>query len=163
MKKLVLGLVALLLLGGVGFAAYTYLGGAPAEAAATEGAVEEAAKKEQEGKDKAAADALVAFVKMDPMVLPVVDKTGVSQVINLSVTLEVKDEATAKEVEKMTPRLRDALIQDMYGVLTRKSAMADGVVQVDFIKERLNKAAIKVLGEDKVKGVLLQTLQQRKS
>lgn len=162
MKKLVLGLVALLLLGGVGFAAYTYLGGSSAEAAATEGTVEEAAKKEQEGKDKAAADAMIAFVKMDPMVLPVVDKTGVSQVINLSVTLEVKDEATAKEVEKMTPRLRDALIQDMYGVLTRKSAMADGVVQVDFIKERLNRAAIKVLGEDKVKGVLLQTLQQRK-
>jgi flagellar FliL protein len=161
MKKLIVAVVALLLLGGVGFAAYTYFG-TPAEAAAVEGDKADAATKEQAGKDKAAADAAIAFVKMDSLVLPIVGKNGVSQVINLSVTLEVKDELTAKEIEKLTPRLRDAFIQDMYGVLTQKSAMADGVVQVDFIKARLNKMTEKVLGPDKVKDVLLQTLQQRK-
>lgn len=161
MKKLIIAVVALLLLGGGGFAAYTYFG-APAEAAAVEGNKDEAAAKEQAEKDKAAADAAVAFVKMESLVLPIVGKDGVSQVINLSVTLEVKDELTAKEIEKVTPRLRDAYIQDMYGVLTQKSAMADGVVQVDFIKARLNKVTEKLLGPDKVKSVLLQTLQQRK-
>lgn len=161
MKKLIVAVVALLLLGGVGFAAYTYFG-TPAEAAAVEGDKEKAVTKEQAEKDKAAADAAIAFVKMDSLVLPIVGKNGVSQVINLSITLEVKDELTAKEIEKLTPRLRDAYIQDMYGVLTQKSAMADGVVQVDFIKTRLNKVTEKVLGPDKVKDVLLQTLQQRK-
>lgn len=161
MKKLIVAVVALLLLGGVGFAAYTYFG-APAEAAAVEGDKDKVATKEQAEKDKAAADAAVAFVKMDSLVLPIVGKGGVSQVINLSITLEVKDELTAKEIEKLTPRLRDAFIQDMYGVLTQKSAMADGVVQVDFIKARLNKVTEKILGPDKVKDVLLQTLQQRK-
>ena len=98
---------------------------------------------------------------MSPLVLPIVDKNGVSQVISLVVSIEVKDEISAKEVERLSPRLKDAYIQDMYGVLTKQAAMEGGVVQVGYIKNRLNTVTLKVLGKDLVRDVLLQVVQQR--
>ena len=38
-----------------------------------------------------------------------------------------------------------------------------GVLNIDLVKERLNKITTKVLGEDKVNNVLLQAVQQRKA
>lgn len=158
MKKLILGIVALALLGGTGAGVYFFfLNPAQASEDKKSGKTEEAkAEDNAEG-----AEANVSFVQLSPLVLPIVDKNGVSQVVSLVVSLEVKDEVAAKEVEKLTPRLKDAFIQDMYGVLTRQAAMEGGVVQVGYIKNRLNKVTVKVLGEDKVKDVLLQVVQQR--
>ena len=67
----------------------------------------------------------------------------------------------ALEVERLSPRLKDAFIQDMYGALNRKGSMENGVLQVSPIKERLNKISVKVLGKEKVNDVLLQIVQQR--
>lgn len=162
MKKIILIAVALLLLGGVGGAAYMFFGGKPAEASVSPGDLDEQAKKQLNDKEKAEADSKVAFVKMDPLTLPVVNKDGVVQIINISITLEAADAEIAKEIERFQPRLKDAYIQDMYGVLGRKGAIDDkGVIQVERVKERLNKITTKVLGKDKVNGVLLQAVQQR--
>jgi len=78
------------------------------------------------------------------------------------VSLEVTDAATAEEVKRLTPRLQDAFIQDMYGALSRKNSMEKGVLQVAPLKARLNRVTTKVLGEGKVKDVLLQVVQQRR-
>ena len=102
-----------------------------------------------------------SFVEMKPLTLPVVDGEGISQVISLVVSLEVENAEAKAEVEKLRPRLTDAYIQDMYGTLSRKTAMEGGVLQVAYIKERLNKVTAKVMGEHKVKDVLLQVIQQR--
>ena len=61
----------------------------------------------------------------------------------------------------MIPRLKDAYIHDMYGVLSRKASMSGGLVKTEDLKERLNKISNKVLGEDKINGVLLQVVSQR--
>ncbi len=155
MKKLIIAIVALALLGGAGGGAYMFFM-KPANASETK--EETTAKKEEDSK---AAEAAVTFVQMTPLVLPIVDKNGVSQVVNLVISLEVKDAEVAKEVERFQPRLKDAFIQDMYGVLTRQAAMDGGVVQVGYIKNRLNKVTTKVMGKDKVQDVLLQVVQQR--
>ncbi|MFA7275713.1 MAG: flagellar basal body-associated FliL family protein [Pseudobdellovibrionaceae bacterium] len=106
----------------------------------------------------------VTYVKLDPLTLPVIDKSGIVQIINVSVTLEVADDLVAKEVEMVTPRLKDAYIQEMYGTLSRKGALtAEGVLQVNAIKERLSKVTMRVLGADKVKDVLLQSVNQRRA
>ncbi|HNQ91943.1 MAG TPA: flagellar basal body-associated FliL family protein [Alphaproteobacteria bacterium] len=161
MKKIILILVALLLVGGVGGAAYMFFGKS-AEASVSPGDLSEQAKKEALDKEKAESDAKVAFVKMDPLTLPVVGEKGVVQIINISITLEAVDAEVAKEIEKFAPRLKDAYIQDMYGALSRKNAAnADGVIEVNRVKDRLNKITAKVVGEDKVRSVLIQAVQQR--
>lgn len=162
MKLAVIALVAVLVLGGGAAGAYFYMN-KPAEAAP--GPMDEAKKAEHEAKAEKAKEgeeaAKAQFVNMDVLILPVIDETGVTQTITMSISLEVPDEATAKEVEHLSPRLKDAFIQDMYGTLSRKNAMKEGVLQVGMIKERLNKVSAKVLGEEKVKDVLLQVVQQR--
>ncbi|HAJ90117.1 MAG TPA: flagellar basal body-associated FliL family protein [Rhodospirillaceae bacterium] len=164
MKKIILIVVALLLLGGGGFAAFTFFGGKSAEASIDP---KHAAKDKSEAETAASkkeTDAKVAFVKMDPLTLPVVNKNGVVQIVNISITLEVEDAEKAKEIEKFTPRLKDAYIQDMYGALGSAAALtSNGVVEVNTVKKRLNAVTQKVLGNDSVRDVLLQAVQQRKA
>lgn len=163
MKLAMIGILALLLLGGGGAGAYFFFA-APAEASA--GPMDEAAKAEHKAKEATAAAAATEaqreFVQMNAMIFPLIGDRGVTQTISLVVSLEVPDAATAEEVKKLTPRLTDAFIQDMYGTLNRESAMQNGVLQVAPLKARLNKITTKVLGEGKVNDVLLQVVQQRR-
>lgn len=145
-KKLIIAAIALLLFGSAGFMALAFINN-PAEASE--------AKEEGEGPPAP------TFVEMKPLVLPVLDKEGVSQIVSIVVSLETDTPEKAKEVEALKPRLTDAYIQGMYGVLSSKEVMADGILQVEYIKGRLNKITSKVLGENKVKDVLLQVVQQR--
>lgn len=163
MKLAVIAILALVLVGGGAAGAYFYFD-KPAEAAG--GPMDEAAKAEHDAKAAEAAEGAVApkeqFVALEPMIIPLIDERGISQNITLVVSIEAPDEEAAKEIQRLQPRLKDAYIQDMYGALNRKSTIKDGVLQVDIIKERLNRASIKVLGEGKVNDVLLQIIQQRR-
>ena len=101
------------------------------------------------------------FVELDPIILPIIDTQGVTQVVTLVVSLEVYGEDNADFAKRMSPRLKDAFIQDMYGVLNRKASMEGGVVRADQLKARLLKASGKVLGTQRVNDVLLQVVSQR--
>ncbi len=162
MKVAIIALVAVLLLGGGAAGAYFYFD-KPAIAAG--GPVDEAAKAEHDAKTAEAAEGAAVpaqeFVQLDALILPVIDEHGVTQVVSMVVTLEVPDKATADEVKRLSPRIQDAFIQDMYGVLNRKNSMENGVLKVNLIKGRMNKLTEKVLGPGKVNEVLLQVVQQR--
>ena len=155
MKKIMaIGGALALILGG-GFAVYTVMN-KPASAAVEAHSTEKT--------EVASADAhevpTTEFVALAPLMLPVVDRNGVSQMVRIVVSLQVADLHTAENVKRMSPRLTDAYIQDMYGVLGRKAAMPDGVIQVGYLKHRLQQATVAVLGEGVVEDVLLQHVQQ---
>ena len=154
MKPILLAVVALILLGGGGAGAYFYFQ-APAEAAT--GGAGEHVKAEKAKKH----DAPSSFVQLDPLILPVVDKDGVSQVVSLVIVIETMDEKSKAKVANMSPRLKDAFIQDMYGALTQEAVMRDGVLQVVALKNRLHKVSDRVMGDGVVNNVLLQVVQQR--
>lgn len=111
-----------------------------------------AASKKEGGKE---------FVKLNPLILPIIDNDGVQQVVNLVVTIEVDDSAGAEKVRSVSPRLTDAYLQDMYGILHKHAALKGGIIQLAMIKERLNKITHKVVGEDIHTEVLLQHVEQR--
>lgn len=143
-----------MLLGGGGAGAYFYFM-APAEAAT--GGAGEHVKAEKAKKH----DAPSSFVQLDPLILPVIDKDGVSQVVSLVIVIETSDEKTKAKVANMSPRLKDAFIQDMYGALRQETVMRDGVLQVVAVKNRLHKVSDRVMGDGVVNNVLLQVVQQR--
>lgn len=135
-------------------------------AVASGGALTEVQKAEKKARELAVMKAkeqadLLRFVELDPIVLPIVDAEGVSQVVTLVISLEVIGDENADLASKMTPRLKDAYIQHLYGVLSRKASMEGGVIKVDDLKERLTKVSAKVLGDHKVNNVLLQVVNQR--
>ncbi len=124
---------------------------------ASQSAIDKKAKKisqAEEGKKS------LKFVELEPMVLPIIDDSGIQQLITLVVVIEVDSEENAKQVKDLSPRLKDAFIQDMYGVLNRKASLEGGVLRVDRLKKRLTKVSAKVLGEDNANQVLLQVVQQ---
>jgi len=157
MRMIVIALVAVLLLGGGGAGAYFFFM-KPAEASVGEDGLEKAKKEED---THAANKEHVEYVELDPLILPIVDNNGVSQIVSLVVAIEVADAASKAVVEAMAPRLKDAFIQDMYGALNEHAALKGGVLQVDILKKRLSSISKDVAGEDKVFDVLLQVVQQR--
>lgn len=164
MKKLLIPVLGLLMLGGGAAGAYFYFFANKAEAALTEegaqAAEEHAATQKEEGGHGSEGSG-GRYVELDPLILPIIDNDGVSQVVSLVVVLEIKPGVSASEIEAMEPRLKDAFIQDMYGVLNKHAALKGGVLQVSYIKQRLNNISVEVLGEQKIQDVLLQVVQQR--
>ncbi len=155
MKMVLMAIVVLGLLGGGGAGAYYYFQH-PAEASVgPDGEVvkEARAKPERTGEPK--------YVNIDPLSLPIIDDKGVTSNVNIVVALQVSDDKAANEIKKQMPRLIDAYIQNMYGMLNKREALKGGVVQVGMVKDRLNQITKKVLGDDMVDDVLLQVVSQR--
>lgn len=113
------------------------------------------------GGDDNAYGAQVAFVELEPLILPIIDNDGVHQIVSIIITLEAKDTLVADKVKLMKPKLQDAFIQDMYGMINRHAALKGGIIQVGTIKKRLNAISHKIMGEDQINDVLLQLVQQR--
>ncbi len=100
------------------------------------------------------------YVKMEPLMLPVIDNDGVYQVLSLVVVIEVGGVSDAEKVKAKKPKLKDAYIQDMYGVLNESAAIRNGILQVKMIKNRLNNITHEIMGDVDTE-VLLQVVQQR--
>ena len=159
MKMAILAIVAILVLGGGAGGAYFYFN-QKAEASVGE-TVEHAEAKEAKHDKKGGDPAHLAFVEMDPLILPIIDADGISQMVSLVIVLQVHDEKQKAEVASQMFRIKDAYIQDMYGSLNKHVAVKDGVIQVSVLKEKLTAANNRVLGEGVVSDVLLQVVQQR--
>ncbi len=157
MKKVIIGIVGILLLGGGAAGGYLFLK-KPAEASLTE---EDVAKEKKHAKKGGHGEA-VEFVQLDPLILPIVDRNGLSQVVSIVVALEVPSKADADKVKMLQPKLKDAFISEMYGVIHHPAGLQEGnLVKVQILKDRLGKIGRKVLGDEVVNDVLLQVVQQR--
>ena len=100
------------------------------------------------------------YFELSPLMLPILNKRGVAQQVSLIVSLEIDTDSLAR-VEKMQPKLADAYIQDLYGVLGAGHGMNDNIIDVKMLKERLALVTNHVMGPDAVHDVLLQVVQQR--
>ena len=118
----------------------------------------------QAGGDKKSANdgPAVHFVELNPLILPVINDRGVTQMVSLVVALEVDSQEKADKVTKFSPRLTDAYLSDLYGTFSRK-APEGGIIPIDYVKKRLNSASQKVLGDAIVSDVLVQVLQSRRT
>lgn len=105
----------------------------------------------------------IRYMELDPLLLPVIDDTGITQQVSLIVKLEVADAEKAAKVESMMPKIVDAFVADLYGTFSNKNSMlSNGVLRLDKIKSRLKITAAKVAGDDMVSDVLLQVVQQHR-
>jgi flagellar FliL protein len=161
--KIVIFIVAAVLLVGAGAGGSYFFLKNPANASVPPATEAQQAEAEKNKEAAAASKEHMehTYVQLDPLILPVVDQNGVDQVVSMVVVLEVKDDAAKGIVTKLQPRLKDAYIQQLYGVLNRHAAMQNGVLQVSMIKEKLTSITNKVLGDDVVADVLLDVVQQR--
>lgn len=117
-----------------------------------------------QAKEKQADDApAIQFVELNPLILPVISKRGVTQMVSLVVSVEVDSEEKAEQVRKFQPRLTDAFLSDLYGTFSRHAATNGGQIPIPYLKKRLNALSGKVLGDHVVNDVLLQVMQKRQT
>ena len=105
--------------------------------------------------------ALPVYVRFNPLQLPLIGDDGIEQVIDIIVALEVPDQAAADLVIAMAPRLNDAILRDLYGVLHTSRVMRNGIVNVSAIKQRIVAVAQDLMGEEVVSDALVQGVAQR--
>ncbi len=148
MKTVVIIVLVLMLLGGSGAAGWFFFLKEDPEAMIEE-VVEEVAP------------AAPVYVRFNPLQLPLIGDDGIDQVIDIIVALEVPDDAAADQVIAMAPRLNDAILRDLYGVLHTNRIMRDGIVNVNAIKVRIVGVAQGIMGEELVNDALVQGVAQR--
>ncbi|MGH1398293.1 MAG: flagellar basal body-associated FliL family protein [Alphaproteobacteria bacterium] len=152
---MILGALVMLAVGGAG--GYLFFQNT-AEASLSEEELEKVEAKKAEKKKEKEEKKHYEYVELDPLMLPIIDKNGVSQVLSMVVMVETADPVA---IEKVEPKLTDAYIQELYGVLNEHAALKGGVIQIEYIKAKLNKVSKKVAGDEVVHDVLLQVVQQR--
>lgn len=101
------------------------------------------------------------YVRFNPLQLPLIGDDGIEQVIDIIVALEVPDQAAADLVIAMAPRLNDAILRDLYGVLHTSRIMRNGIVNVSAVKQRIVTVTQNLMGEDVVSDALVQGVAQR--
>lgn len=104
------------------------------------------------------------YVDFKSIVVPVIKKDGRTGVIALNVMAEAKDQDAEAEITRNLPRLRDAFIRILYGNMDNKKFIGEnGVLNMDYIKERLIKTAAFVMKDKKenpVQDILFQNIAQ---
>ena len=149
MKRLIIIVVLVLLLAGGGGAAWWFMNqdAEEVESAEAEAAVEEAPRPQ--------------FVKMSPIILPLIQQNQVTRFVTILVTLEMTDNDAAIQVALVRPKLEDALFTELHSLLAMKMVHDQGL-DSPLVKRRLMRASQKILGEENVTAVLIQGVAQQR-
>ena len=151
MKRFLIIFLVLLLLGGVGAGAWFYMNGLDAVAS------------EEAGAEGGAPLRPPVYVEFNPIQLPLLGEGGIEQTITIVVALEVADDDAGDTVIAMSPRLNDAYMTRLYGGLhSQDLLLANGIIDVGRLKDRIVEASATVLGEGVVLDALVQMVAQRR-
>jgi len=102
------------------------------------------------------------YVHLQPFILPVVTEKGAEQIVTLIVDLRVKDGRAANNIQDNMPRVKDAMMQELYGGLGSGDLRQGALVDVAGVRRKIFQAVTRVLGEGAIEEVLIQAIAQRK-
>ena len=148
-KKLLIvaGLAVLFGAGGGGvYAAGLLSGSTSAESSGKE------AKAEAKAPSRILPEA--AYVQLDPLAAPVIGGGKIRYNVMLTLSVEVAEQSHKADVTRLMPRLRDALLMELY---TRPVTRNDesGRIDLESVKERMFTVAREVVGEKIVRDLLV--------
>ena len=145
-KMVIIGVAGVLLLGGGGAGAMYAMGMLPgAEAAEEEAAAEEdVAEVMEDG----------VYVRIDNLSIPVIVGRRVRHSILLSITLQVPNSRAKTDVMAVLPRLRDALLRELFTRPIQEDSTT-GAIDLDDLKRRLLSTSQSIAGPDDVNDVLV--------
>jgi hypothetical protein len=148
MKKLAVLLVLLLLLGaGAGAGWWFFLRAQP----------------DPQSAQAAEAESLILatrFIKVDPIILPVIRERQVMLHVTAVVVVELVDPMPLEDLRGFSLRLRDTFLSELHGIYAIRYVQERGY-DLPVIRERLGLAAERVLGAGTVKAILLEDIDKR--
>ena len=164
MKKLIIAILALAVLGGgtTGVLWWMKIGPfAPADGSVDQTA-EEAVDSKKDGAQKSSMFNKNApvFYPLDPLVVPIFGEDGVSATIQIQVKLEVVGKENREKVSHLRPKISDSLLRDLYGFLPRL-IKTQGRLDVTILKQRMQLIVDRTIGKGLVKEVLVQSVSDQ--
>lgn len=163
MKIAILALGVVLLLGGGAGAYFFFFKDKPAETEAlAEGEIPHATEKGGDhGSGNKEGGHGAEYVFLDALSLPIVGDRGITEIVSMSIVIQVEDTHKKDAVQQLEPKLIDAYIQRLYGMVHRDKAMKNGVIQIDVIKKKLYEITNDVVGKDNYTDIYVQVVNQR--
>lgn len=101
------------------------------------------------------------YVTIGPIILPIINDDGPQQIVTMIVSLQVKDTNDSDSVREQLPRLIDAFMRALYGKLDATTMHHGTVVDIDFVKRKVTRAAIEIMGKGIIEDVLILGVSQR--
>ena len=101
------------------------------------------------------------LISLDPLTIPVVVESKIKGKITISLKLHLLDPEVEKDVRKLTPKLRDSLLNYMYRY--GASSSARGVLKLNTIMEQFQGMTDKQFGKDKIKVLVHSVEHSRKT
>ncbi len=148
MKKLAILLVLLLLLGGAGGAGWWFFLREQPKADSAEAVAEESLVR------------AMRVIKLDPIILPVIREGQVMHHVTVVVVIELAKAVPLEQLRVFSHPLRDSMLSELHGMYASRYVQERGY-NLPIVKERLSKAAERVLGAGSVKAVLLKDINKR--
>jgi len=102
------------------------------------------------------------YLHLAPITLPIITDYGAQQIVTMLIDLNTKDTPTAEEMKKQMPKLKDALLQSLYGSLADGSVRNAQALDIVKIKAKIMETLNTVYEEGAVKDVFVQAVSQRK-
>jgi len=101
------------------------------------------------------------YIRLNPMVLPVINEYGVTEIVSMLIALEVSDQRAIESVNGMIPRLNDAIVRALYGQIDKSIYRNGRFLDLNKLKTKLEVVTDKTFGKGFVKNVLIQGVNQR--
>lgn len=149
MKKIIIMIAVVAVLGGGGYFAWTTFS---AEEGEGEGE-DETATASAHSRERT--DGNLLFVDLDAITAPFIRDGRFAQYVVLTITLEVVDEDARGTVLKNIPRIRDAFVSELHALAAIRSPQ-QRLINLARVKARMMAGAERVLGQGVVTDVLVQ-------
>lgn len=101
-----------------------------------------------------------AYVRFDPIFIPLIEGSEVRRQLGITLMLELVADQNRSDVEARRKQLTDAFFRDLYSFFQSRAG-ARGRVDQNYLKQRLFKVAERVVGPHQVKEVLIEQFFER--
>lgn len=101
-----------------------------------------------------------AFVTLPVMTIPVIEGDRVTRTFVLQITLELSGAEDEDAVLATRPQLVDAFVTELHTLLARRLMEKRGY-DLGLMKLRLERAAVRILGPDRVADILIRLIGER--
>lgn len=102
------------------------------------------------------------YVHLQPIILPIITDRGAEQIVTMIIDLQTATFELATEMHTNMPRLKDAILQALYGGLGDGSMRNANMLDLEKVKFHIKKTLNQVFGEGAVLEVLMQAIAQRR-
>ncbi len=151
MKKLILVVVLVLVLGGATVGVLMWLKIGPFAEQATADAEDGTTSTE------AVPRTPPKFVDVSPLLIPIFQGDKVVGTVDIQIKLEAENEENVDKIKHLMPRLNDAFLRALY-TLIPQLLKKEQRIDLDTVKRRLQSVGNKITGPGVITNVLIQSL-----